>query len=170
MSQLSKIKYDVIGLCEARAKSKSRTKWVQTGDELVISEGKARQHVGGVGYIIKRQIANRAIKVQVHSHRIATLKLDIGRKAPLLIIQISAPHKDYGIKEIEKFYSEVDTYLDQPAYQKIVIGDFNAQLGLKSDYQEYLGKFTSGIWDQNRSGELPRQTRSAKKMRLYALL
>ena len=93
------------------------------------------------------------IEVQVHAHRIATLKLDIRRKAPFPIIQIYAPHKDYGIGEIEKFYSEVETHLAQPAYQKIVIGDFNAQLRSKSDYQKYLGKFTSGIWDQNESRE-----------------
>ena len=164
MSQLSNIKYDVIGLCETRAKAESRTKWVQTGDELVIGEGKGRQHVGGVGFITNRQIANRVIEVQVYSHRIATLKLDIGRKAPLLIIQIYAPHKDYGIEEIEKFYSEVETHLDQPAYQKIVIGDFNTQLGPKSDYQKYLGKFTSGIWDQNGSGDLLADFADANKL------
>ena len=164
MNQLSKLKYDVIGLCETRAKAESRTKWVQTGDELVIGEGKGRQHVGGVGFIINRQIANRVIEVQVHSHRIATLKLDIGRKTPLLVIQIYAPHKDYGMDEIEKFYSEIETHLDQPAYQKIVIGDFNAQLGPKSDYQKYLGKFTSGTWDQNETGELLADFADANKL------
>ena len=56
--------------------------------------------------------------------------------------------------EIEKFYSEVETHLDQSAYQQIVIGDFNAQLGPRSDYQKYLGKFISGTWDQNENEEL----------------
>ncbi|CAF4861446.1 unnamed protein product, partial [Rotaria socialis] len=52
MNQLSKFKYDIIGLCETRAKVESRTKWIQTGDELVIGEGNGQQRVGGVGFII----------------------------------------------------------------------------------------------------------------------
>ncbi|CAF3599840.1 unnamed protein product [Rotaria socialis] len=154
MNQLSKFKYDIIGLCETRANVESRTKWIQTGDELVIGEGNGQQRIGGVGFIINSRIARHVIEVQIHSHRIATLKLDIGRKTSLLIIQIYAPHKEYGIDEIEKFYSEVETHLDQPAYQKIVIGDFNAQLGPKDTNQRYLGKFTSGTWDKNETGEL----------------
>ncbi|CAF5141948.1 unnamed protein product, partial [Rotaria magnacalcarata] len=154
MNQLSKFKYDIIGLCKTRAKVESRTKWIQIGDELVIGEGNGQQRVGGVGFIINSRIASHVIEVQIHSHRIATLKLDIGRKTPLLIIQIYAPHKEYGIDKIEKFYSEVETPLSQTAYQKIVIGDFNAQLGPKDTNQRYLGKFTSGTWDKNETGEL----------------
>lgn len=144
LNQLSKFKYDVIGLCETRAKIESRTKWVATGDEPIIGERNGQHCVGGVGFIINNRITNRIIEVQVHSHRIATLKLDIGKKTPLLIIQIYAPHKEYGMHEIEKFYAEVEKLLDQAAYQKIVMGDFNAQLGPKSTNQKYLGKFTSG--------------------------
>jgi len=164
MNQLSKLKYDVIGLCETRAKVESRTKWVETGDEIIIGEGNGQQRVGGVGFIINSQIANRVIEVQVHSHRIATLKLDIGRKTPLLIVQIYAPHKDYGTDEIQNFYSEVEKYLDQPAYQKIVIGDFNAQLGPKNTSQKYIGNFTSGTWDKNETGELLADFADANKL------
>ena len=65
---------------------------------------------------------------------------------------------------IKKFYSEVETHLDLPAYQKIVIGDFNVQLGPKSDCQKYLGKFTNGIWDQNETGELLAHFTGANKL------
>lgn len=164
MTQLSKFKYDVIGLCETRAKLESRTKWLQTGDEIIIGEGSGQQRVGGVGFIINSRIVDRVIEAKIHSHRIATLKLDIGRKTSLLIIQIYAPHKDYGIDELEKFYAEVETHLDQPAYQKIVIGDFNAQLGPKTENQRYLGKFTSGTWDTNESGELLTNFADANKL------
>ncbi|CAF3913681.1 unnamed protein product, partial [Rotaria sp. Silwood1] len=62
MNQLSKFKYDVIGLCETRAKVESRTKWIQTGDELVIGEGNGQQRVGGVGFIINSRIASHVIE------------------------------------------------------------------------------------------------------------
>ena len=110
-------------------------------------KAKGRQHVAELGFIINRQIGNHVIEVQVHSHRIPMLKPDIGRKAPLLIIEIYVPHNDYVIEEIEKFDSQVETHLDQPAYQKIVIGHFNDQLPPKSAYHKYLGKFTSAIWE-----------------------
>lgn len=80
INQLSKIKYDIIGLCETRAKGESRTKWTQIGDELIIGEGYGQQRVGGVGFIINSRITNRVIEVQIYSHRVATLKLDIGKK------------------------------------------------------------------------------------------
>ena len=68
------------------------------------------------------------------------------------------------MNEIEKFYSEVETCLDQPVYQNIVIGEFNAQLGPKSDYQKYFGKFTSRTWDQNETGELLADFADANKL------
>jgi hypothetical protein len=94
------------------------------------------------------------IEVEVHSHRIATLKLNIGKKKSLLIVQIYTPHSDYGMDEIEKFYLEIETHLEQPAYQKIVIGGFNAQLGPRNQDHKHFGKFTSVTWDKNKTGEL----------------
>lgn len=81
-----------------------------------------------------------------------------------MIVQIYAPHKDYGIDEIEKFYSEVETHLDQPAYQKIVMRESNAQLGPKSAYHKYLGKFTNGTWDKNEHGEMLADFADANKL------
>jgi hypothetical protein len=152
MSQINKFKYDVIGLCETRAKEETRTRWKDTGDELIIGAGAGQHRIGGVGFIINKRIADRIIEVEVHSPRIATLKIDTGKKRPLLIIQVYAPHSGYADEEIERFYQEVEAKLQQPACQKIIIGDFNAQIGPKTTNQRYIGKFTGDTWTE--TGEL----------------
>lgn len=62
INQVSKIKYDIIGLCETRAKAESRTKWIQSGDELIIGEGSGQQRIGGIGFIINPESPTASLK------------------------------------------------------------------------------------------------------------
>jgi hypothetical protein len=101
INQLSQIKYEIIGFSETGAKAESRTKRTQTVDELIISADQGQPHVVGVGFVVNSRSTNRTIEVQIHSDRVPTLKLDVGRKEPLLIVQLYASHKDYGMDEIE---------------------------------------------------------------------
>ncbi|EYC10353.1 hypothetical protein Y032_0056g2696 [Ancylostoma ceylanicum] len=133
-----------------------------TGDELIIGSGSGTHHAHGVGFII-RNIAEKLIEVIIHSSRIATLKLNVGRKKPLLTVQVYAPHIGCGIEEIESFYSEFAHHLKQPAFQKLVIGDFNAQIGTRPVNTRYVGKFTGKSWSD--AGEILRDF--AEHLRLY---
>lgn len=146
MNQLKNFKYDIIGLCETRASTEYRVKWKENGDEIIVGAGEGKHHIGGVGFIINSKIADKVIEVNIHSSRIATLKLEVGKKKPLLIVQIYAPHAGYDPEDIEQFYSEVETQLQQPACDKIIIGDFNAQLGSKHSTQRCIGKHTDDKW------------------------
>jgi hypothetical protein len=87
-------------------------KWVQTGEVLIIGEGDSGQCASGVEFTSDSHIDNRTIEIQVHSHRIETVKFDIGTKTSILIVQLYAPHNDYGMDEIEKFDSKIEIYLD----------------------------------------------------------
>ena len=78
LKQLRPFKYDMIELCKPRTKHESRTRWKDTGDELTIRAGGGQHYIGGVGFIISKQIASQAIEVEIHSQRISTLKLNIG--------------------------------------------------------------------------------------------
>lgn len=152
MEQLQKFNYDVIGLCETRASTESQCRWKANGDELIIGAGEGAHHIGGVGFIINRKYADKVIEVNVHSSRIATLKLNVGKKKPLLIVQIYAPHAGYDTEDIEKFYADVEVQLQTPACDKLIIGDFNAQLGPKHSTQTYIGLHTGDKWTE--TGEL----------------
>ncbi|EYC37552.1 hypothetical protein Y032_0781g2309 [Ancylostoma ceylanicum] len=148
LKTLHRFKYDIIGICETRARGEQRMVWKDTGDELIIGGGSGTHHVGGVGFTINKKIADKVIEVIIHSSRIATLKLDVGKKKPLLIVQVYALHIGHGIQEIESFYSELAHHLKQPASQKLVIGDFNAQVGTRPVNTRYVGNFTGRSWSE----------------------
>ena len=144
---LHRFKYDIIGLCKTRATMKTRTKWNTTGDEIFIGPGHGQQHVGGVGFIVSNRIANQIIQVDIRSSRIGTLKLQLAPKKTLLVIQVYAPHSGYEAKDIEQFYEDVRDALEQSATHKMVIGDFNAQLGPR-DNQRYMGEYAGNTWTE----------------------
>lgn len=152
INQIKNIKYDVIGICETRATTESRMKWKETGDEIIIGAGEGVRSIGGVGFIINKRIAEAIIEVNIHSPRIATLKLDIGKNKTLTIVQVYAPHGGYDTEVIEDFYTKIEKQLKPQGCYKMVIGDFNAQLGPKIANHKYIGNFTDSDWTE--TGEI----------------
>ena len=118
MTELEYIKWDIIGICETRSSSEFCSTWKENGHEVHIGAGFGQHLVGGVGFIINKKIAKQVIEVKICSSRIATLKIDIGKKQPLLIVQIYAPHSGYDEDEISMFYEEAELQLEQQACQK----------------------------------------------------
>ena len=78
LKQLRRFKYDMIELCKPQTKYESRTRWKDTGNEFTVRAGGGQHYIGGVGFIINKQIASQVIEVEIHCQRIAMLKLNIG--------------------------------------------------------------------------------------------
>ena len=111
MNQLKSVKYDIVGLSETRSATEARTTWIETGDELIIGAGSRRELIGGVGFVIRKSVVPHIVEVDIVTSRIATLKLNVGKKRPLLIIQVYAPHSGYTDAEIDSFYNQLEDQL-----------------------------------------------------------
>lgn len=154
MEPIQQIRYDIIGLSETHSPTNFHGNW-QNGDEIHIGAGEQRpnvQPVGGVGFIVAERLRRNIIGVEIHSPRIATLKLRVPKqRKPLLIVQVYAPHSGYDDNDIERFYEEVERVLDQPAYRKVVMGDWNAKVGKREPGERSIGVHSSDT--RNDSGE-----------------
>ena len=82
------------------------------------------------------------MKVNSISPRVAELVLCITKCCKLKIVQVFAPTTSYSEEDINSFYNDVDEILGKPNHFTIVTGDFNAQIGERTNPMETaMGKF-----------------------------
>ena len=90
---------------------------------------------------------------QIHSDRIISCKIRLQGES-LQIIQVYAPTKDYEDTDIETFYEDLDNAVNRKeCKQHIIMGDFNAKIGIKekNDNLKWIGPHGIGI--RNDRGE-----------------
>jgi len=147
---LSKIKYDVLGLCEVK----------RTGNDTTEINGNIFHYIGynnrrgSVGFIINSKWKQHIKLFKDFSDRVTVVVLELNKEQTLSIIQVYAPTSAASDDEMKKFYDDL-----QKAYNEfksstriIVTGDFNSKVGTqRKNEEDVLGKFGYGL--RNERGE-----------------
>ncbi|KAK6737479.1 hypothetical protein RB195_019904 [Necator americanus] len=128
MMQAKKIKYDVIGLTETRRRHPLNAVY-KTG-ELFLGTCDSRGVVG-VGVHVNTSMAKNIDSFEQLTIRIGRLRMR--RCGPALTIFVAyAPTSSYDEEEVEAFFMDVEKfYREDHAFYKVIIGDFNANVGPK---------------------------------------
>ena len=132
----------ILGISEAR--------WTGSGKETCegntfIYSGQAEHHSRGVGLIINREAENALIGWKPVNYRIITARF-LSRHVKTTIIQVYAPVEDAEEETKNAFYEQLQDVLnDIPRSDlKILMGDFNAQLGKqRSGFEDVIGPYGS---------------------------
>lgn len=149
-SELELINWDVIGLSEVRRKGEDLIE-LQSG-HMLYYHGTSNGRTSGVGFIIHRRLKHLIVKCDSSSDRVARVQIKINKRYTLQIVQVYAPTSAYKDDVIEAFYEEVtDLHENSNAHYKIVMGDFNAQVGMKQQGDQMVGEF--GIGSRNSRGD-----------------
>lgn len=101
----------------------------------------------GTGFMVNLKIIDSIIEFKAHSPRLSTLSIKTANRV-YTIINAHAPTNDKNnrkehMEDVESFWE----LLDQTAtninkkYTKILIGDFNAQLGREKRFRDVIGKW-----------------------------
>lgn len=71
------------------------------------------------------------------------------------IVQVYAPTSTYSDDEVETMYEDIAKALNNTSkvYYSVVMGDFNAKMGVQRSGESYIGPF--GLGDRNQSGQFP---------------
>ncbi|KAK3775444.1 hypothetical protein RRG08_015291 [Elysia crispata] len=87
-----------------------------------------------------------------HSDRVISCKVKL-QEGSLQIIQVYAPTTDYDDEEAEKFYEDLENAIEKKCANTVIMGDFNAKIGVKDEDEEneWIGPF--GIGTRNERGE-----------------
>uniref|UniRef100_A0A0N5C0B1 Reverse transcriptase domain-containing protein n=1 Tax=Strongyloides papillosus TaxID=174720 RepID=A0A0N5C0B1_STREA len=167
--ELDKTTYDIIGVCETHLREVKYQRWIN-GDEHHFGASEineeTKSNIGGVGFIIRAELAKTVTKVEIVSPRIAVLEMKVKRQPkPLRIIQVYAPHSGYEEEAIERFYEEIEELMKTPTYKTIVMGDYNAKVGIAKEGEKHVGKES----DQERNEVGERMATFAETNRLYIM-
>ena len=122
--EISRIKWNIIGLSEVRRKGKGSIILKNTGHTLYYSGSDEQRH--GVGFIVNKNIAHNVISFRGLSDRVAELTVRINKRYQLKCVQVYLPTTSYPDEKIEKVYEEIDNIIiNSKAHYNIVMGDFN---------------------------------------------
>ena len=160
--ELSKVKWDVIGISETRRKGESKIQ-LKSGNVIYWKEHDDRSELG-VGFHINKEILSNIINFKAINERIITITIQLTRKYKIQIIQVYPPtsHDD---KEIEDFYESLDsTIKEEESNATITMEDSNAKVGTSNNNTgKCTGKFGNGT--RNKRGERLIEFETYKKMR-----
>ena len=95
-------------------------------------------------------MVKRIVSFEAISDRVSALTIKINRLHSLKIVQVYMPTSEYDDEDVEEVYETVEQVLQQKsAYYNMVIGDFNAKIGIASEHAAVfkgIGKWgTRGI-------------------------
>ena len=144
----TRLVWDVIGISEVRRPEECFTT-LQSGPPTM---HKSINGQSGVGFLINRKWKEHIVRVNNLSPRVAELVSCLTKRYKLKIVQIYAPTTSYSEEDITSFYNNVDETLGKPNHYTIVMGDFNAQIGKRTNpMKTTTGKF--GLEMRNERGD-----------------
>ena len=126
----TRVVWDVIGISEVKRPEECFTT-LQSG--YLLYHSKATNGQGGIGFLINRKWKDHMVSVNSISPRVAELVLGITKLYKLKIVQVYAPTTSYSDEDTNSFYIDVEESLGKPNHYNIVMGDFNAQIGKRSN-------------------------------------
>ena len=149
--EISRIKWNIIGLSEVRKKGKGSIILNNTGHTLYYSGSDEQRH--RAGFMVNKNIAYNEISFRGLSDRVAELTVRISKLYQLKCVQVYLPTTSYPDEEIEKVYEKVDNIIiNSKAHYNIVMGEFNAKVGPGEIRETCTG--SDGIGTRNRRGDM----------------
>ena len=142
--ELTKINFDIIGISETRRKEEGCLTLNNTGHRFYYKGGNTCNN--GVGFVVHKNIVDNITSFKGVSDRVAQLTIRINNKHHLNIIQVYLPTSSYSDEEVDAVYEDIDSLItNSKAHYNIVMGDFNAKVGIGDPMESSTGKFGSGI-------------------------
>ena len=128
LHEMDRYKWSILGLCEMRWKKSGEIP--TDGGHRVYLSGKEDKHEQGVGFLVHKDFVKSVIGCRPISSRLMTVRL---RASPfnITIIQVYAPTSSYDDSDVDEFYRDLQSLVDQTQKQDILVvqGDWNAKVG-----------------------------------------
>ena len=151
LEEITRIKWNIIGLSEVRRKGKRSIILNNTGHTIYCSGSDEQRH--RVGFMVNKNIARNVISFRGLSDRLVELTIRIKKRYQLKCVQVYLPTTSYPDEGIEKVYEKVDKIIiNSKALYNIVMGDFNAKVGPGEIRETCTGSY--GIGTRNRRGDM----------------
>lgn len=135
------------GLSEIRQKGKKIIE--KTNGDIGYLFGETKDH-RGVGFVVKKNLAKKFTEFKGISERLAIAKFKLNKNMKVAIFQVQAPTLPASKEEIKYFYRFLEsTYLQERERYSIIIGDFNAKIGIEHEISGCTGPSAQGETNKN---------------------
>lgn len=136
--ELSRMRVDIAAIQEVRWKGSGN---VQGRNYIIFYSGSSEKHAFGTAFVVPSRLKQAVMDFQPINERLCKLRLR-GKKCHMTLINVHAPTEEKSEEEKDIFYDELDRALAaSPASDmKIVLGDFNAQVGKERIFMPTIGK------------------------------
>ena len=154
VEELGNIKWHVVGLCETKRRGEGLREL--SGGSWMYEAGKTEEspNAKGLALLINKNFTDYVENFEKHSDRIISCKIKLHGKTSLQIIQVYAPTCDHDSETVELFYEELEKAIDRKACSHhIVMGDFNAKIGVRNTNDEMKCTGPFGTGNRNERGE-----------------
>ena len=147
-TEIAPYQCDILGLAEMH--------WTGVGElngGEVIWSGEEKKRVKGVGFLLSKRAKEALLGYNPVNPRIIAARFS-GKPLNIAVIQVYAPTTDSTDEEIEKFYKQIEHTMEELPKKdvKIVIGDWNAKVGMDSEgWELVMGRY--GYGQRNERGE-----------------
>uniref|UniRef100_A0A914WUD7 Reverse transcriptase domain-containing protein n=1 Tax=Plectus sambesii TaxID=2011161 RepID=A0A914WUD7_9BILA len=154
-AEVDKIKQDVIDIAEVKRRRSGRLNL--PNDAELLYAGHNNKTAEGVGFYVSPHLKSRIARFNAISPRVAKLLLYVDRQDRMLrLIQFYAPTSTHNNTVYNAFLDDVSTLLarrqrGRRLSQTIIMGDFNAKIGMQQRNERALGRFGFGV--RNERGE-----------------
>ena len=131
-------------------------RWTASGEMhgcKVIWSGNEQKHEAGVGFLLSKRACEALLGYKPVSDRVMVARFQ-ARRFNMSVVQVYAPKSDGTDKQVEQFYADLKTTLDDIPKKDIVIiaGDWSAKVGSNNNgWERVMGNFRYG--DKNNRGE-----------------
>ena len=154
LEEIEKIEWDIIGLCETYRKGEGLST-IEKGHYLYeVGKTEDYPNAKGVALLVNAKIKDCISNTKIYSDRVIKLDLNFQGQDTVTIIMAYAPTASSSEEEIETHYEVIEkAYTDSKSKYKILIGDFNAKIGIKEKEETYQSIGPYGIGVRNDRGE-----------------
>lgn len=114
---------------------------VRGKDYTLLYSGSDGPHHFGTGFILKTKLKSAILNFEAISDRLCMLRLK-GKFCNITLVNAHAPTEDKTTEEKDDFYDVLEQAYNRMAGHdmKIVLGDFNAQVGKEEAYRPIIGR------------------------------
>nr|XP_049696607.1 uncharacterized protein LOC126054557 [Helicoverpa armigera] len=148
-NSLKEIRWDIVGLSELRREGEV----TEERDDNIFFHIGTGSGLHGVGFLVAKKWKNNIIEFRGYSERIAVLKFRLTHTKTLTLVQTYAPTSAYSDDDVEDYYDLLNKACeDNRGTFNIVLGDFNAKIGVRQDRDDDKIIGPHGLGTRNERG------------------
>ena len=143
IKEIDNIQWSVVGSCETKRSGEWLTEMKDGSWIFDCGRSEDRPEAKGIAILINKKFKDFVSKFEVLSDRVISCNVNVENNKTLKIIQVYAPTSTADEEEIDKLYETIDRAIDKRCIENIIMGDFNAKIGRKQQWEK--GKCTGGF-------------------------